>query len=99
MQRLHQIVTDSGQKAGLGEVRALGLATRLVETLSEPVPIDGREATVGASVGIALTPAESTTGDQVTALGPVGERLLEAADTALYQAKAEGKGRWVIAEN
>lgn len=61
------------------------LAQRLVTTLSEPYEIDGRNLRVGASVGICLARPD---------LMP--ERIVEEADRALYAAKRDGKGRYVL---
>jgi diguanylate cyclase (GGDEF)-like protein len=58
------------------------LAQRIVETLSEPYDLNGHKVVVGASVGIALAPADTT---------DIGD-LLKMADMALYRAKADGRG-------
>jgi predicted signal transduction protein with EAL and GGDEF domain len=50
--------------------------------LNEPFGIDGHQVVAGASVGIALAPED----------GDDPDRLLKAADLALYRAKAEGRG-------
>jgi hemerythrin-like metal-binding protein len=63
------------------------VAGRVVRSVAEPVDIDGHEVTVGVSVGIALHPAH----------GADMDRLVHAADSAMYAAKREGKGRFVIA--
>jgi diguanylate cyclase (GGDEF)-like protein/PAS domain S-box-containing protein len=65
---------------------ALAVAERLVAALRIPVELDGRELTVGVSIGLALsTPA----GDQA-------DDLLRRADLALYRAKADGKGTYAV---
>ncbi len=61
---------------------AAALAARLVAVLNEPFGIDGHQVVAGASVGIALAPED----------GDCPDRLLKAADLALYRAKAEGRG-------
>ena len=61
------------------EAGALG--ERIVTLLSEPYDIDGLQAVIGASVGIALAPAD----------GETAEQLLRNADIALYQAKEDGR--------
>lgn len=59
------------------------LAENLVQLLSQPFHLSNqREVTIGASIGIALFPQHGNT----------EELLLRGADTALYQAKAEGRG-------
>jgi diguanylate cyclase (GGDEF)-like protein len=56
------------------------LAQRLLNVLSEPYLIDGRQVLLSASIGIALCPADGSSVDQV----------LANADTALFRAK-EGR--------
>ena len=63
---------------------AEALCRRLVETISTALHLGGREIYIGASIGIALCPAD----------GEDLERLLRNADMALYQAKAEGRSTW-----
>ncbi|MET3525788.1 diguanylate cyclase (GGDEF)-like protein/PAS domain S-box-containing protein [Phenylobacterium koreense] len=67
---------------------AADLADRIVRDLAEPFEIEGRNIVIGASVGIALAPADASD----------PEELLRAADTALYRAKAEGKGAFRLFE-
>ena len=71
---------------GAHESQAVGVAQRLLEALTEPIWIAGRELVVGASIGIALH-----TG------GPgQGEELLRHADVAMYAAKEAGRGRFEL---
>jgi diguanylate cyclase (GGDEF)-like protein/PAS domain S-box-containing protein len=58
-------------------------AARMVEALSAPYPIDGIDVKIGASVGIALFPADGASADELT----------KNADLALYQAKSDGGWR------
>ncbi len=58
------------------------LAGRMVEALAEPFFLDGRQASIGTSIGIALYPVDGMTATD----------LLRNADTALYQAKKDGRG-------
>jgi diguanylate cyclase (GGDEF)-like protein/PAS domain S-box-containing protein len=67
------------------EAAAISLAERIIESVSRPMSINGSAITVGVSAGIALGRGEQP------------ERLLEAADDALYEAKESGKGRWRLA--
>ena len=60
---------------------AAALAEDVLAALRAPFELDGRVLHVAASVGVALSPAASA-----------GE-LLRYADTAMYAAKAEGRGR------
>lgn len=65
---------------------AKDVAKRMIRSLSEPFLLNGQEHYSGASVGIALC---QENGDSV-------ERLLRDADAAMYQAKMQGRGRYVL---
>jgi diguanylate cyclase (GGDEF)-like protein len=65
---------------------AAGVAQRVIDVLGAPVVLDGVEAFVGASVGVAVAPPDSTDGDG----------LVRDADIAMYRAKAGGRGRLVV---
>jgi diguanylate cyclase (GGDEF)-like protein/PAS domain S-box-containing protein len=68
--------------------QAVGVAERLLSTLRKPFVIEGRELTVGGSIGIAFSnPAGSSTGD-----------LLRDADAAMYSAKGRGRDRYEVFE-
>jgi len=58
------------------------LADRLVKVLAQPFEIGGHQITISTSIGISLFPGD----------GEDDEELLRAADTALYRAKAAGRG-------
>lgn len=72
-------IIQAGQRQPEG---AAILAKRVVETLSQPFILEGHSVVVGASVGIAVYPTDG--------LEPAV--LLQNGDTALYRAKAEGRG-------
>ena len=57
-------------------------AAAIIEMLSAPYTIDGLEIVIGASVGIAISPGD----------GESSEELLRNADMALYRAKSDGGG-------
>jgi diguanylate cyclase (GGDEF)-like protein/PAS domain S-box-containing protein len=57
-------------------------AARLIKILSDGYDIEGIEVVIGASIGIALSPGDGTT----------SEELLRNADMALYRAKSDGGG-------
>src|SRR6202165_5202886 len=57
-------------------------AARLIKILSDGYDIDGIEVIIGASIGIALSPGDGTT----------SEELMRNADMALYRAKSDGGG-------
>jgi diguanylate cyclase len=69
--------------------QAVELVEHAVKCVAEPLQVRGVEVVITASVGIAGTPVVPGTG--VTA-----EALMRDADTAMYQAKAEGCGKWVV---
>lgn len=66
------------------------VADRLISVLDVPIEVDGHQHRIGCSVGVAVVSAGDT-------LHGDSDRLLAAADQALYRAKAAGKGRWAPA--
>lgn len=62
------------------------IAQRLLDTLLQPVEIEGHELVITPSIGIALAPRDASD----------LEGLLKAADTAMFQAKAKGKNTFVF---
>ncbi len=95
--RLKQTVGESGTVARLGgdefavvqigrseEAAARSLAGRLVEVTSAPYEIDDHQILIGVSIGISLSPQDSSNPDE----------LLKNADLALYRAKADGRGTY-----
>ncbi|WP_415883096.1 EAL domain-containing protein [Neptuniibacter sp. QD34_54] len=58
------------------------LAERLIKTISAPYNLEGCTSYIGLSVGIAFSPKDGRNLDE----------LKRAADAALYQAKADGRG-------
>ena len=72
-----------------GESDVTLVADRIVEELSQPVMLMGQEVRLGVSVGVAI--------DEDGSNSP--EDLLRAADVAMYEAKAQGKGRWAMFED
>lgn len=70
---------------------AEAVADRIVTALGSPVELVGETFRVGASIGLAVVArGDSWAGDV--------DRLLGAADQALYRAKHAGKARWIAAE-
>ncbi len=61
-------------------------ARSLLDSLGEPFLIEGREATIGASVGISVFPEHGLANDD----------LLQQADSAMYVAKRGGSDRIVF---
>jgi diguanylate cyclase (GGDEF)-like protein/PAS domain S-box-containing protein len=66
---------------------ALIVANRIVDALARPFTLSSGVATIGASVGVAMSQRDSTP-----------RTLLKQADTAVYQAKAAGRSRVVAFE-
>jgi len=64
-----------------------GLAARLVEALSAPYDIDGRQLVLSASLGVARADR-----------GVTAQELMRNADLAMYRAKARGKRCFEIFE-
>ncbi|RVT43698.1 putative bifunctional diguanylate cyclase/phosphodiesterase [Sphingobium algorifonticola] len=94
-QRLQQVIGERGRVGRLGgdefkvvlpgatDRRMLAtLADAVIASLSQPYAIDGHQVVIGASVGIALCPADGVTTDA----------LIRNADLALYAAKGDGRG-------
>lgn len=68
------------------EAFASNLAERLLRSIRRPLRIGEHELEVSASIGIALYPDGASTLD----------KLLSAGDTAMYQAKAQGRDRYLV---
>ena len=64
---------------------ALRVGERLLLALDEPLQVGGAELVVSASLGMASGSGTRT-----------AEALMQDADTAMYRAKAEGRGRSVV---
>jgi diguanylate cyclase (GGDEF)-like protein/PAS domain S-box-containing protein len=71
-----------------GPAAAITVAERLVAAVRQVVQVGAFSITPSASVGIALSSPTSTP-----------DLLLSEADTALYRAKAAGRGRWELFED
>jgi diguanylate cyclase (GGDEF)-like protein/PAS domain S-box-containing protein len=63
---------------------AIALAARLIEAASAPFDLEGHHVVIGVSIGIAVAPTDAADADQ----------LLKNANTALYRAKADGRGTY-----
>lgn len=57
------------------------VAQKIINSLSTPLSLDGKECHVGASIGISLYPQD----------GESSESMLTNADSAMYSAKSKGK--------
>ena len=68
----------------IADVRyAIAVAERIEESLDDPFLVEGREARVTASIGIAVSSGREST----------PEALLRDSDQAMYQAKRKGRAR------
>jgi diguanylate cyclase (GGDEF)-like protein len=61
---------------------ATSLAQRIIDVLSQPYDIEGRQAVIGTSIGVSVGPGDGISPDQI----------LRNADLALYRAKGDGRG-------
>jgi diguanylate cyclase (GGDEF)-like protein/PAS domain S-box-containing protein len=78
------VLPDQDDRGVLGDY-----GQRLCQMLSQPYSIDGKQAEVGASVGIAVAPYD----------GVESSELLDAAEMALYAAKGTRKGTYRFYSN
>ncbi|MBV8660503.1 MAG: diguanylate cyclase, partial [Burkholderiales bacterium] len=72
---------------GANDEQSCQIANAIIASLQVPVPVNGVEISIGASIGIAQFPTAGTDADA----------LLKAADDAMYRAKMSGKGRCCVA--
>jgi diguanylate cyclase (GGDEF)-like protein len=99
-QRLKQLVRAADTVARLGGdefavVQSINRATdsallaeRLISGISAPYEINGERVIIGTSIGIAIAPDN---GEDV-------DEIIKNADMALYQSKADGRGRYQFFE-
>ena len=72
---------------GVHDAQAVGvIAERLLEELAEPYLLGSSPVQAGASLGAVLYTGGDTTAD----------RMLRDADTAMFEARRAGRGRWVM---
>lgn len=67
-----------------GVQSASTVAEKIIETIKEPINVDGHTLFISSSIGISLYPDDST--DE--------ENLIKFADTAMYQAKDAGRDNY-----
>lgn len=74
------------------ELQAVSVAARVQRALDPPIrlPAPARDVTVTASIGVAVSSAHST------AVPVDADQLLQAADAAMFEAKAAGRGRYAV---
>ncbi len=96
-ERLRSLVADKGEVARIGgdEFQVLlpdwddrgelsDLADAIISSLSQPYSVEGKRCVIGASVGIAISPFD----------GRTPQDLIRSADMSLYAAKGAGRGRF-----
>ncbi len=101
-ERIQQVVRESDTVARLGGdeftviLNAIShhddiirVAKLIVKTLDQPFVLGGKEANIGASIGIAVFPDDGTEESS----------LLNSADSAMYQAKESGRNRYCFFED
>lgn len=69
------------------EEAASALVERLLNAVNEGIAVEDREISVGVSIGIAFFPRHADAAD----------KLIQAADHAMYAAKKAGRNRWAFA--
>ncbi|WP_299528133.1 bifunctional diguanylate cyclase/phosphodiesterase [uncultured Streptomyces sp.] len=69
-----------------GTRQLVDLADALLGAVQQPFDLEGQRLSVSASIGVVERPCAGTT--------PTG--LMQAADTTLFWAKADGKSRWTL---
>ncbi|MBT8448669.1 MAG: EAL domain-containing protein, partial [Gammaproteobacteria bacterium] len=67
-----------------GPKNASRVAQTLLETLSQPIDLDGYKAIIGASIGISMYPTDGNT----------EEEMVKNADIAMYRAKESGRNNY-----
>jgi diguanylate cyclase (GGDEF)-like protein/PAS domain S-box-containing protein len=73
------VLPETGDKDAASKV-----AQKVIGEMSKPFPIDGGIARIGASIGIAISPADGSTSDE----------LLRHADESMYAIKNRGKNNY-----
>jgi diguanylate cyclase (GGDEF)-like protein len=69
-------------RAAASAPRAAATAASILAEMRRPFTLDGHRATIGASIGVALAPADASS----------PSALLKCSDIALYEAKAHARG-------
>lgn len=79
------VLSDLGPDSDEASASARAVATKCMQALAEPVQIAGQPCALGLSIGIALGDGDSSF-----------DALMSTADSAMYQAKQMGRGRYVL---
>jgi diguanylate cyclase (GGDEF)-like protein len=70
------------------EAEVIEVARRVIEAVSKPYLLDGQEALIGTSIGVAVCGRDDSNADPAV--------LLRQADMALYRAKAQQRGSYCL---
>jgi diguanylate cyclase (GGDEF)-like protein len=98
--RLRRVVPDVATVARIGgdefviayvgtRAQAVRLAEQVLDCFGEPFRMRAAEVVVNTSVGIAAALPEPAASGRA-------EALMRDADTAMYQAKSDGRGKWTL---
>lgn len=74
----------------VGDEQVRVIADRVIDTMADPIEVQGRSIMQAASIGIALYSADGTPTEP--------DEMLGDADLAMYRAKAAGKSRYAVFE-
>ena len=82
---------------GVSDVERVGvIAHRLLADLGEPYTLDATPVQSSVSIGVVLCPDLQRHGNEDVTAEAIAEEVLRNADTAMYEAKRAGRGRWVL---
>lgn len=100
-ERLHSSIRETDMAARMGGDEftvilsnlediesAASMADKLIKAINQPIVLDGNTCHVGASIGIAAYPYHAGNSNS----------LINAADSAMYQAKASGRNKYEISQ-
>jgi diguanylate cyclase (GGDEF)-like protein len=65
---------------------AEAMASKIAALIAEPFQADGKPIAISASIGVCVSPRDSTD----------AEELMQQVDAAMYRAKALGRNRWEV---
>ena len=85
---------------GVNNVEAVkAIADRVLKELSEPFVLGCMPLQGSASIGVVLHLGEAAGADAAADPQGLAEVVMRNADTAMYEAKRGGRGRWVMFDN